>query len=278
MSKIKTRTFPPVDPLLEPELHGKVRAYYESELGHLQTGGIHDFYKALLQEVTRSFRGGDSRATVDDFVARSQEDLMLTHDRMAPRYDEGRAEVGWDRYTKAVTFIAQSLGAADEHIVDCGCGTGIELTILASLFPDKRFTGYDISSRMLEMTAERLGRYGCSNVDLIQGSHLGVTFAPADIALLFSMIDETDLVLEEPEEAPRLHVLIKLINSKNIAANMKRGGKLFQPGVNPDAEIPYFEFVSGFSLAQEVFLRMYEVMDAQESAEYHEKMQESLRF
>ncbi|HXG02309.1 MAG TPA: methyltransferase domain-containing protein [Candidatus Binatia bacterium] len=68
-------------------------------------------------------------------------------DCWADRYDEGR--IGpWFRYTQDLALDALD-PRPESHVLDVGCGTGSAVLRLASLAPDIRVCGIDISARMI---------------------------------------------------------------------------------------------------------------------------------
>jgi ubiquinone/menaquinone biosynthesis C-methylase UbiE len=68
-------------------------------------------------------------------------------DRWAQRYDEGRTGP-WFRHTQDLAIGALDLRPAS-RILDVGCGTGVAVLRLASLAPDGRACGVDISPNMI---------------------------------------------------------------------------------------------------------------------------------
>ena len=62
---------------------------------------------------------------------------------------------------------------ADSHILDLGCGTGLELGYYFEAVPTARITGIDLAPRMLEALR---GKYPDKSLTLIAGSYFDVPF------------------------------------------------------------------------------------------------------
>lgn len=60
--------------------------------------------------------------------------------------------------------------ASPSHILEVGCGTGVNLKHLGRLFPQAQLTGIDISAEMLAIARKKLRIYG-DRVDLRQGCY-----------------------------------------------------------------------------------------------------------
>lgn len=56
-------------------------------------------------------------------------------------------------------------------IFDAGCGTGLQLALLAKELPSTNFVGYDLSTRMLARCRRRLDKHGLKNVRVQRGNH-----------------------------------------------------------------------------------------------------------
>ena len=68
-------------------------------------------------------------------------------------------------------FTAERLPAG--HILDLGCGTGLELEYYVNLNPEARITGIDLSAGMLAALREK---FPGQDMTLIQGSYFDVPF------------------------------------------------------------------------------------------------------
>ena len=62
------------------------------------------------------------------------------------------------------------------HILDLGCGTGLELNWYFARYPDARVTGIDLSAGMLQALREK---FPDKNLRLIQGSYFSVPLEPS---------------------------------------------------------------------------------------------------
>jgi ubiquinone/menaquinone biosynthesis C-methylase UbiE len=58
-------------------------------------------------------------------------------------------------------------------LLDCGCGTGPMLTLLHRKYPDNKYTGIDLTPRMIEVAK----RKNMKNVELVVGDCENLPFA-----------------------------------------------------------------------------------------------------
>jgi tRNA (cmo5U34)-methyltransferase len=77
--------------------------------------------------------------------------------------------------------IAQPMPCTEEvlHILDIGCGTGLEFGPILRRAPNARITGIDLSERMLEQLRSKYVRR-LGQITLVQGSFLEVPFDEAE--------------------------------------------------------------------------------------------------
>ena len=76
--------------------------------------------------------------------------------------------------TEFYPFTAEMLPAvADCHILDLGCGTGLELEAYYLLCPSAKVTGIDLSQGMLSALGKKLAD---KDITLIVGSYFDVPF------------------------------------------------------------------------------------------------------
>ena len=54
--------------------------------------------------------------------------------------------------------------------LEIGCGTGIDLLHFSKIFPEKNFSGIDISSKMVEISQAKIDQAEIRNCDIKQGS------------------------------------------------------------------------------------------------------------
>ena len=64
------------------------------------------------------------------------------------------------------------------NALEIGCGTGIDLLHFSKIFPEKNFSGIDISSKMVEISQAKIDQAKIHNCDIKQGS-------PDDISKLY---------------------------------------------------------------------------------------------
>ena len=57
-----------------------------------------------------------------------------------------------------------------DNALEIGCGTGIDLLHFSKIFPEKRFSGIDVSSKMVEISQSKIDQAKISNCDIQQGS------------------------------------------------------------------------------------------------------------
>lgn len=97
--------------------------------------------------------------------------LASVCDKHATVSDAITAGGDWQSNAFLTGKFAEQLEDSDEVIVDAGCGTGLELNALAREFPTKRFIGYDLSARCLDVAIARAKRTGNDNVSFYRGNH-----------------------------------------------------------------------------------------------------------
>ncbi len=73
-------------------------------------------------------------------------------------------------YPFTASCLPQTSGA---HILDLGCGTGLELGYYFKIFPEAIVTGIDLSSRMLDVLRNK---YPDKSLTLVAGSYFEVPF------------------------------------------------------------------------------------------------------
>jgi tRNA (cmo5U34)-methyltransferase len=85
--------------------------------------------------------------------------------------------------------IAQPIPCTEEvvHILDIGCGTGLEFGPILQRAPKARITGVDLSERMLEQLRSKWVRR-LGQITLIHGSYLEVPFDEAEYDYIVSVM------------------------------------------------------------------------------------------
>lgn len=85
--------------------------------------------------------------------------------------------------------IAQPIPCTEEvlHILDIGCGTGLEFGPILQRAPNARITGVDLSERMLEQLRSKYVRC-LGQITLIHGSYLEVPFNEAEYDYIVSVM------------------------------------------------------------------------------------------
>ena len=86
-------------------------------------------------------------------------------------YDKCISSINWESHVHFLSLIADNLEEKDKTILDAGCGSGLDITALSSIFPEKKFICYDISQEQINSTKSKVKRYGLENILLYQGHH-----------------------------------------------------------------------------------------------------------
>jgi SAM-dependent methyltransferase len=87
------------------------------------------------------------------------------------QYDKDISSIAWESHVHFLSLIADNLEEKDETILDAGCGSGLDITALSSIFPEKKFIGYDICKEQINSAKSKVKRYGLENILLYQGHH-----------------------------------------------------------------------------------------------------------
>jgi ubiquinone/menaquinone biosynthesis C-methylase UbiE len=113
--------------------------------------------------------------------------VVETYSRLANAYDDPRNIAScWGRVTHD-SFGLISLRARHETVVDVGCGTGHELTRLASNHaPHVRFVGVEPAGNMREIAAARAARY--PNVRIVDGRFERLPLETHSVDYLYSIL------------------------------------------------------------------------------------------
>lgn len=76
-------------------------------------------------------------------------------------------------------------------VLDIGCGSGRALNLLASTFPNSRFTGYDISAEGIERARIEADHLGCDNVQFhVVDAALMIDIERYDLIVVFDAIHD----------------------------------------------------------------------------------------
>ena len=94
-------------------------------------------------------------------------------DRAAQKYDSGHAGV-YELCKKDYPPILEELEREPfQTLLDCGCGTAPMLSLLTECWPEREYTGIDLSPKMLEAARAK----GLKNVTLVSGDCEHLPFA-----------------------------------------------------------------------------------------------------
>ena len=72
-----------------------------------------------------------------------------------------------------------------EKILDFGCGIGGDICYFAKMFPNKTFTGIDVSDKMLEQAQNKISNAKLNNVHFIKGSIENIHDEKFDLIYVF---------------------------------------------------------------------------------------------
>lgn len=153
----------------------------------------------LMAAISASVSFTAYRASLGDI--REAKAVRRLYDRVAPGYDVaawGFRLFGARRLQeRAVDLLDLRSG---DTVVDLGCGTGVNLPLLAKLVGERgQVVGIDLSSGMLKRARRRAERHHLPQVSLIQGDIRGVRLPEGTAAVLatasMEMIPEYDDVI-----------------------------------------------------------------------------------
>jgi tRNA (cmo5U34)-methyltransferase len=123
-------------------------------------------------------------------------------DKRSSGYDEHMRQsiASFEAFYEA---IAQCIPCTDEvlHILDVGCGTGLELGPIFLRAPNARITGVDLSEGMLKHLRDKVASR-LEQLALIQGSYLEMSFGQAEYDYGVSVMTLHHLL---PERKGRLY-------------------------------------------------------------------------
>lgn len=179
---------PPMTSVELSQRSGLQERYVREWLGALTTAGVIEndperkTYRLPAEHAACLTRSAPSNiAVTSQFIpvlAGVEDDVVecfingggVPYERYA-RFHEVMAE---DSAQTVLPFLADQVlplvpGLADQlrkgiRVLDLGCGRGRALMLLAELFPNSRFTGYDLSPSAIEWAQDRARRAGLANV------------------------------------------------------------------------------------------------------------------
>ena len=94
-------------------------------------------------------------------------------DKAAHKYESGHAGI-YELCKKDYPPILEELEKEPfETLLDCGCGTGPMLSLLAEQYPERRYTGIDMSPEMIAIACSK----GLQGVEFILGDCENLPFA-----------------------------------------------------------------------------------------------------
>src|SRR5919106_3144002 len=106
------------------------------------------FRARLTAIIAPRYEPGDDRM-IDSPQVKSRDLANKTHfDRWSSSYADGRMS-RWFQYTQKLSTEVLDLQPRSK-VLDVGCGTGFAVLYLASILPDGKACGIDISSGMIE--------------------------------------------------------------------------------------------------------------------------------
>jgi tRNA (cmo5U34)-methyltransferase len=137
-----------------------------------------------------------------------------------------------DDFEEFYSTIAKSIPPTKDHIhiLDLGCGTGLELSKIFHRAPNAQLTGIDLSENMLVQLRIKYANH-LQHIQLIQGSYLDVSFGEEKYDYVFSVMTVHHLLKQK-----------KLQLYKKIYQSLKKGGKYIEADyvVSKEKEIQIF--------------------------------------
>ena len=200
-----------------------IREFFQEELKDIMPFEdfgemMHDYNRYM----GRSARKFDSRY----YKKLAQTDREKVRREVAQEYKKlfnwmGKREaafVGYSNVEEGAQFlemIADSVEEDDRVIVDNGCGSGLHMTALARLFPDKRFIGIDISDVLIDIAKELADKYALSNCEFLAMDRADAPFEDNSVDVLYikSGLAEVSLAPFLEEEKNEDGVALDLIES-----------------------------------------------------------------
>ena len=157
---------------------------------------------------------GSSRKGMKRAIARGNEVLAEYYDRMGADHDHWVADRNWKNEVYFLGLMADNFEEGDGLIVDAGCGSGLDIVALASLFPNKHFFGYDSSRVQLDLARKRAGEHNLANIGFHQCCHTSIPLADnsVDLLLLKRYQDATGYI---NNEALRKKLFMRELERKN---------------------------------------------------------------
>lgn len=149
---------------------------------------------------------------------------------------------------------------AGERILEIGCGTGRNLSILASKYPGSEFYGLDASAAMLETASSNLRRKGLTAVKL-------------ENSLADDFGFDTTFGLKRPFEAVFFSYSISMIPTwrkaiDNSLRNLMAGGSIYVVDFYDQSRLPDF-----FARLLKAWLRLFHVVYPAELLPYFEQLE-----
>jgi SAM-dependent methyltransferase len=185
-------SLPPVDSATLAEEAGLQERYVREWLGAMTVGGIveHD-HESGKYHLPPEHAGLLTRASAADNLgvfAQYIGVLGSVEDDVVACFKDGGG-VPYERYTRFHEVMAEDSGqsvlpALEEHILplepgikerlergirvlDVGCGRGKAINLMARLFPNSRFTGYDLSEEAIAYARREAEQLGNTNVEFV---------------------------------------------------------------------------------------------------------------
>jgi len=142
------------------------------------------------------------------------EEMAAFFDLRAAGYDDHMRDNIFETDTTFRGFyesVSAPIEATEEplHILDLGCGTGLELEALLQRVPNARITGVDLSENMLELLQARYSAY-MSQITLVADSFLTMSLGARAYDHILSVMSMHHFLRDVKRELyQRLHAALK---------------------------------------------------------------------
>jgi len=206
-----------------------------------------------MQEVHNSTYEFSKKTTLgeDRLIEEANNEWARIYDSMGENHIAWVESRNWNNEVYLLGLVTEHLEDKDKVIVDAGCGSGLDLNALASIFPEKQFIGFDISKVQIELATEMSRRNGITNTTFINSTYTSTTLddASVDVFLLKRNLSPSALIPDRSlSESIGTSDLLEV--NEEINRVLKTDGNLVKTQVSLGGTIgrinPGFEYLSAF--------------------------------